>query len=68
MDNLWRAQAAAAEAVLVKEESTNMEESSRRAVAKINGIGMFLSNPIGALSWILGQELFMRIRRLKCHP
>ena len=64
MDNLWRAQAAAAEAVLVKEESTNMEESSRRAVAKINGIGMFLSNPIGSLSWILGRELFMRIRRL----
>ena len=42
MDSLWRSQAGAAEAVLVRQESTNMEESSRRGVAKINGIGAFL--------------------------
>jgi hypothetical protein len=63
MDNYWRVEAASAKAVLVNEESTNMEESSKRAIAQINTVGMLLSNPIAALSWIVGQELFARIRR-----
>jgi hypothetical protein len=63
MNAYWKTSVATARAVLVKEESTNMEESSNRFIAGFNSIGMALTAPVAFLVSVLFGSLFKRLKK-----